>query len=45
MKIEIIKCLKDNYAYLIIGMDYDTFSSKGGDPFFLKAQKLLPGVP
>ena len=25
------------YAYLIIGVDYDTFSSKGGDIFFKKA--------
>ena len=25
------------YAYLIIGMDYDSFSEKGGDPFFQKA--------
>jgi len=29
------------YAYLIIGMDYDTFSLKGGDKFFLKAQKII----
>lgn len=29
------------YVYLILGMDYDTFSSKGGDVFFLKAQKII----
>ena len=29
------------YAYVIIGMDYDTFSQKGGDEFFLKAQKIV----
>ncbi|MBJ04698.1 MAG: DUF4835 domain-containing protein [Flavobacteriales bacterium] len=29
------------YAYLIIGMDYDTFSNKGGENFFLKAQKIV----
>ena len=29
------------YAYLIIGMDYDTFSSKGGDLFFKKAEKIV----
>ena len=29
------------YAYLIIGMDYDTFSLKGGDTFFKKAEKII----
>ncbi|MAQ70229.1 MAG: DUF4835 domain-containing protein [Flavobacteriales bacterium] len=29
------------YAYLIIGMDYDTFSLRGGEQFFLKAQKII----
>ena len=29
------------YAYLIIGMDYDTFSTKGGDLFFKKAEKIV----
>jgi len=29
------------YAYLIIGMDYDTFSLNGGDQYFLKAQKII----
>ncbi len=29
------------YAYLIIGMDYDTFSLNGGDIFFKKAEKII----
>jgi len=29
------------YAYLILGMDYDTFSLKGGDVFFKKAEKII----
>lgn len=29
------------YAYIVIGMDYDSFSLKGGDPYFLKAQKVV----
>ena len=29
------------YAYLIIGMDYDTFSANGGDVFFKKAEKIV----
>tara|TARA_B100000579_G_scaffold436588_1_gene463016 strand:+ start:17988 stop:18881 length:894 start_codon:yes stop_codon:yes gene_type:complete len=29
------------YAYLIIGMDYDTFSENGGDAFFKKAEKIV----
>ncbi|MBL31237.1 MAG: DUF4835 domain-containing protein [Flavobacteriales bacterium] len=29
------------YAYLIIGMDYDTFSANGGDAFFKKAEKIV----
>lgn len=29
------------YANIIIGMDYDSFSLKGGDPFFLKAQQIV----
>ncbi len=28
------------YAYLIIGYDYDSFSPKGGDPYFRNAQQL-----
>ena len=29
------------YAYVIIGMDYDTFSPLSGEPYFLKAQKII----
>ena len=29
------------YVYIIIGMDYDSFSQKGGDKYFLKAQTLV----
>ena len=29
------------YAYIILGMDYDTFSNKGGDIYFKKAEKIV----
>lgn len=29
------------YVYIIIGMDYDSFSQRGGDKYFLKAQTLV----
>ena len=29
------------YAYIIIGLDYDSFSPKGGTPYFTKAQNLV----
>ena len=29
------------YAYIILGTDYDTFSLKGGQPYFLKAQQIV----
>lgn len=29
------------YAYIIIGLDHDTFEPKGGDPFFDQAQKIV----
>ncbi len=29
------------YAYFIIGMDYDTFSQKGGTDYFIKAQDIV----
>lgn len=29
------------YAYIIIGMDYDSFSLKGGTPFYQKAEKIM----
>ncbi|MCH8903766.1 MAG: DUF4835 family protein [Bacteroidetes bacterium] len=29
------------YAYIIIGIDYDSFSMKGGNAYFLKAQNIV----
>ncbi len=29
------------YAYIIIGLDYDSFGLKGGTPYFLKAQQIV----
>lgn len=29
------------YAYMIIGMDYDSFSPLGGQPYFVKAQTIV----
>jgi hypothetical protein len=29
------------YAYVIVGMDYDTFSKMGGSPYYAKAQTVL----
>ena len=29
------------YAYIILGIDYDTYSLKGGTPYFLKAQSVV----
>jgi thermostable 8-oxoguanine DNA glycosylase len=29
------------YAYMIIGIDYDTYSLEGGTPYFLKAQNMV----
>lgn len=29
------------YAYLVIGVDYDSFSELGGTPYFLKAQNIV----
>ncbi|MBN2215104.1 MAG: DUF4835 family protein [Bacteroidales bacterium] len=29
------------YAYIIIGMDYDTYSFEGGTPFFQAAEKIV----
>jgi len=33
------------YAYFIIGMDYDTYSLKGGTPYFTKAQAIVNSIP
>lgn len=29
------------YAYVIIGLDYDSYSLKGGTPYFTEAQKII----
>jgi hypothetical protein len=36
-----ITTLLDYYACIIIGYDYDTFSSLGGTPYFTEAQNLV----
>ena len=33
------------YAYLILGLDYDTFSYLGGAPYFQKAQDIMSAIP
>lgn len=33
------------YANLIIGLDYDSFSPRGGDPYFQKAQNIVNNAP
>lgn len=33
------------YAYTILGLDYDTFSPKGGDPYFQKALNIINNAP
>ncbi|GAC1399263.1 MAG: DUF4835 family protein [Sediminibacterium sp.] len=33
------------YAYMIIGLDYDSFSPKGGDLYFRKAQNIITNAP
>lgn len=33
------------YVYIILGLDYDSFGSKGGDKFFLKAQNIVNNAP
>ncbi len=33
------------YAYTILGLDYDTFSPKGGDPLFQKALNIVNNAP
>jgi hypothetical protein len=33
------------YAFIILGLDYDSFSPYGGEPFFQRAQDVLNNVP
>lgn len=33
------------YVYMILGFDYDSFSVRGGDPFFQKAQLIVNNAP
>ncbi len=33
------------YAYMILGFDYDSYSPKGGGPYFLKAQNIVNNAP
>lgn len=33
------------YVYIIIGMDFDSFSMRGGDPYFQKAQNIVTNAP
>ncbi len=33
------------YAYIILGMDYDSFAPFGGDPYFQAAQDIVNSVP
>lgn len=33
------------YVYMILGFDYDSFSARGGDPYFQKAQNIVNNAP
>jgi hypothetical protein len=33
------------YVYMILGFDFDSFSVRGGDPFFQKAQLIINNAP
>jgi hypothetical protein len=33
------------YAYMIIGLDYDSFAPKSGDPYYRKAQNIVSNAP
>jgi hypothetical protein len=33
------------YAYVIIGLDYNSFSLRGGDPYFQKAENIINNAP
>lgn len=33
------------YSYMILGFDYDSFTLRGGDPYFQKAQNIVNNAP
>lgn len=33
------------YTYMILGLDYDSFSPRGGDPYYKKAEQIVAGAP
>jgi hypothetical protein len=33
------------YINIVLGMDYDSFSPRGGDPYFQKAQNIINNAP
>lgn len=33
------------YVYIILGLDYNSFSLRGGDPYFQKAQNIVNNAP
>src|SRR5438045_694847 len=33
------------YVYIILGMDYDSYSLRGGDPYFQKAWNIVNNAP
>jgi hypothetical protein len=33
------------YLYIILGLDFDSFSLRGGDPYFQKAQNIVNNAP
>jgi hypothetical protein len=33
------------YAYMIIALDYDSFSPKGGETYYRKAQNIVTNAP
>ncbi|MBA4168584.1 MAG: DUF4835 family protein [Chitinophagaceae bacterium] len=33
------------YAYVILGLDYDSFTLRGGDPYFQKAENIINNAP
>ncbi len=33
------------YVYIILGLDYDSYALRGGDPYFQKAQNIVSNAP